>query len=84
MKILKFEASWCNPCKALDTVLESIQDRLTLEKYDVDDPVNSALVSKYGIKMVPVMVFVDNTNTEVTRLVGLKTKAQILATLNAQ
>lgn len=73
-KILKFGASWCMPCKALqkniDSLPKDIQDKIT--SYDVDtcDP---KLVSKFGVRGVPTMILMDENNVILKTLSGTQT-----------
>lgn len=67
-KILKFGASWCGPCKALDKVLEKYDD-VPIIKYDVDDESVEPLIEKYGIRNVPVMILLDGEE-EAGRIIG--------------
>lgn len=69
MEILKFSAEWCGPCKVLKSKLSSF-DKCKVTEYDVDD-VDDDLLSKYGIRGVPVTILLDNDANEVNRWVGV-------------
>ena len=69
-KILRFTASWCQPCKGLAKNLEIADIGLPIEVVDID--VQDALAVEYGIRGVPTLVMLDE-NIEVKRLVGSKT-----------
>ena len=69
-KILRFTASWCQPCKALAKNLEIAEIGLPIEVVDID--IQDALAVEYGIRGVPTLVMLDE-NIEVKRLVGSKT-----------
>ena len=69
-KILRFTASWCQPCKALAKNLEIADVGLPIEVIDID--VQDTLAVEYGIRGVPTLVMLDE-NIEVKRLVGSKT-----------
>jgi thioredoxin 1 len=69
-KILRFTASWCQPCKALAKNLEIADIGLPIEVVDID--IQDALAVEYGIRGVPTLVMLDE-NIEVKRLVGSKT-----------
>lgn len=74
MKVLKFYADWCGPCKALSRVLEKVQVNTPIEEVNIDD--NVEVASKYGIRGVPTCVLVDDTGKEVGRRVGMMNEQQ--------
>lgn len=80
-KILKFEADWCSPCKLLSVLIDSIKDHIPVEIKHIDVDENSELCTKYKIRSIPVLIFLED-DVEVSRLVGLQTKEQILKQLN--
>ena len=73
-KVIRFTASWCQPCKALALNLETAQLNLPIEVIDID--VQDELAVEYGIRGVPTLVMMDE-NIEVKRLVGSKTANQL-------
>jgi thioredoxin 1 len=75
MRLLKFSAEWCQPCKMLAKTLEGINVPYTISNIDIDD--SPSLAADYKVRGVPTMVLVDDNDKEVGRLVGVKTKAQI-------
>ena len=75
MRLLKFSAEWCQPCKMLAKTLEGVNLPYTISSIDIDDSPN--LAADYKVRGVPTMVLVDDNDKEVARLVGVKTKAQI-------
>ena len=75
MRLLKFSAEWCQPCKMLAKTLEGVNVPYTISNIDIDDSPN--LAADYKVRGVPTMVLVDDNDKEVGRLVGVKTKAQI-------
>lgn len=72
-KILRFTASWCQPCKALAKNLEGADLGLPIEVVDID--VHEELAQEYQIRSVPTLVLVGGETTK--RLTGVKTVAQI-------
>ena len=59
--IVDFYATWCGPCKAMNPVLESVENELgggVIYKIDVDK--NRDLVEKYGIRSVPTFILFEN------------------------
>jgi len=69
-RILRFTASWCEPCKSLAMNLESAGLDLPIEVVDID--VHDNLTREYGIRSVPTLVMLDE-NIEIKRLIGSKT-----------
>jgi thiol-disulfide isomerase/thioredoxin len=74
MKILRFTASWCQPCKSLAKNLEEANLPLPIEVVDID--VQSDIAVEYGIRGVPTLVLTDGT-IEIKRLVGSKTVTEL-------
>ena len=75
MRLLKFEASWCEPCKSLSKTMETIQFPYPVEVIDVDQ--NSAAAIEYGIRGVPHLILLDEHNNIIKRVGGNVSK-QIL------
>lgn len=64
MKILKFYANWCVPCKKLDQVLTGF-DTVPIEKINIEE--RSDYVQKYQIRNVPTLILVDSEGQELKR-----------------
>ena len=75
MKILKFSAAWCQPCKMLAKTLDEMVLPYPIKSIDID--LDSDLASEYRVLSVPTMILVDGHGTEFSRLVGMKSKADI-------
>ena len=73
-KVIRFTASWCQPCKMLAKTLEDVQTNLPIEVVDIDK--DSDVAIEYGIRGVPTLVMLDE-NIEVKRLVGSKTVTEL-------
>jgi thioredoxin-like negative regulator of GroEL len=73
-RILRFTASWCNPCQGLAMNLETANLGLPIEVVDID--MHSDVAQEYGIRSVPTLVMLDE-NTEVKRIIGSKTVNQL-------
>lgn len=68
MKLLKFEASWCGPCKQLSKTMEQIEFPFPVEVIDVDQ--NTAAAVEYGIRGVPHLILLDENNNIIKRIGG--------------
>lgn len=77
MKVLKFSASWCGPCRAYKPTFEKVSKMdefsdIQFEEIDVDE--NEDLAIKYGVRGVPATIFVNNKDEMIDRLAGLQTE----------
>ena len=80
MKLIKFSASWCQPCKALQETLDQMVIPHTIRNVDIDE--DPAAAGVFGIRGVPTLILVTDDGKEQGRLVGLKTKAEIMEWLS--
>jgi len=78
-RILRFTASWCQPCKSMAMMLEEINADIPVEVIDID--VHSEIAMEYGIRSVPTLVMKDS-NIEVKRMTGVKTKEKLTEWIN--
>ena len=69
-KILRFSASWCQPCKMLAKNLENTDLGVPIEVVDIDAA--PELAEQYGIRSVPTLVYLKD-GKEVGRQMGVKT-----------
>ena len=69
-KILRFTASWCQPCKALAKHLEAAELDIPIEVVDID--VHEQVAIDYSVRNVPTLVLL-NDDVEVKRITGVKT-----------
>ena len=70
-KVLRFTASWCQPCKMLAKTLEGITTDYPIEVIDIDE--NQDLAIQYGVRGVPTLVMLQN-DVETKRAVGVLTE----------
>jgi thioredoxin 1 len=80
MKVLRFTASWCQPCKMLAKTLEDVETQIPIEVIDIDE--NQQLAMDYGIRGVPTLVMLDG-DIEVKRVSGMLMKNQLTDWLGA-
>ena len=80
MRVLRFTASWCQPCKMLAKTLEDVDTRIPIEVIDIDE--NRELATNYGIRGVPTLVMIDG-DIEVKRVSGMLMKNQLTEWLGA-
>ena len=70
-KVLRFTASWCQPCKMLARTLEDILTDYPIETIDIDEKQDLAI--QYGVRGVPTLVMLEN-DVETKRVVGMQTE----------
>lgn len=77
--LIDFSATWCGPCKTLAPILkqvkDSLRDRITILKIDVDK--NQQLASKYQVRGVPTMILFQN-GKQLWRQSGVLSKEEII------
>lgn len=78
MKVLKFEASWCGPCKSLSKVFEEAKDKIAIPVEVIDIDQNRDMAVKYGIRGVPTLVVLDDEDKEVKRTSGMMMESKLL------
>lgn len=82
VKVKKFSAVWCGPCRALTPVMNEIKSNYSnvkFEEYDVDNEVDE--VMKYGITSVPTVI-IEKDGQILERLTGLQSKLTYQNVLN--
>ena len=57
LKVLKFSASWCGPCKQLAPIFDQVKSEVSGVSFqDVDVDAESALAIKYNVRGVPTII----------------------------
>jgi thioredoxin 1 len=78
-KILRFTASWCQPCKAMAKNLENADLDIEIEVVDID--IHTDLAVEYMVRSVPTLIIKGGDSDR--RLVGLKSTQEIKDWVNA-
>lgn len=77
--LVDFYATWCEPCKMLDGILEDLEGMLNgkaeIWKMDVDQ--QEDLSGKFGIRSVPTLILFKNSKP-VWRIAGFKLSHELL------
>ena len=78
-QVLKFAASWCQPCKTLSMMLENQAGGENIEEIDIDKDMDRAI--EYQVRSVPTMIMLED-GKEIKRKVGLPTNEELTIWLN--
>ena len=73
-EVLKFSASWCQPCKALATMLYDHPYKDIVKDVDIDKDMELAI--QYGVRSVPTMIMLED-GKEIKRKNGLPTHDEL-------
>lgn len=81
--VIKFSSPMCADCKKLDKVLKTVEpkysNKVVFQKYSVNS--NNANIQnnvrKYGVKVVPTMVFIDKNGKMIKRTEGSMSSSQL-------
>lgn len=79
MKIIKIGAIWCPGCLVMKKIWKNIlTDYSDLDITELDYDIDSQEVSKYNPgKVLPVTIFLDEADNELTRLIGEQKEATL-------
>jgi len=81
--LVDFWADWCMPCKMmapiLNEVAEATDGTATIYKLNVDE--QQQVAPQYGIRSIPTMILFKD-GKEVERIVGVKSKEAVIASIN--
>ena len=78
MKVLKFYADWCGPCKGLTEVIKNAGDKVTIPIENVNIDENVYLAQEFKVRSVPTMILVDGGENEIKRQIGLVSEEKLL------
>jgi len=74
--LVKFGASWCGPCKQLETIMEAIvEEGYSVFEVNIDE--EQELTKKYEIRSVPTTLIFKNKEL-VQRIIGIKSKQELI------
>lgn len=78
MKLLKFYADWCGPCKMQTTIIQQAGDKITVPVVEVNIDVDSNAAVTHGVRGVPTMILKDDNDQELKRHVGLMREQELI------
>lgn len=68
MKLLKFSAKWCGPCKQQDREFKEHPIKIPVVSIDIDENEEDAI--KYSVSSIPKMVLLGDDNKTVHQWIG--------------
>lgn len=81
--LVKFHASWCNPCKKMAPILDEVlQDFTDLGYHSVDIDENMELPSEFGVMGVPTLILLRG-GEEAARLSGAQSEEALRSFLES-
>lgn len=81
MKILRFTASWCEPCKALAKNIERVETEREIQVIDIDE--EQDLAQHFMVRSVPTLIRIDQDKKEVDRVVGVQSTVELDKFINS-
>ena len=77
MKVIKFYADWCGPCRSYAPIFDKVINEAKLDFINENiDKDTSGLAAEYKIKSIPATVFLKEDGT-FTKEVGLLSESQL-------
>lgn len=83
MKIIKINAMWCPGCLISKSIWNEIEKTYPNNEYiNLDYDMDDEIAEKYNIGDILPVVIVEKDNKEIKRIIGEKTKKEILEELS--
>lgn len=76
-KILMFKASWCGPCKVMEPIIREVSKERNISVIYLDADTNPEELSKWVVRAVPTIIFLDQDDRELHRISGAISKQEL-------
>ena len=84
MKIIKIGAMWCPACLIMNKRLKEIEINYDIEIINYDYDLDEDIVNQYNVgEVLPELIFVDENNQEIKRLIGEQTINNIVSVIES-
>ena len=78
MKLLKFYADWCGPCKMQTSIIKNLGEKINIPIEEIDIEENLGMSKIYAVRSVPTLILLDETGEEIKRNVGVLKEKDLL------
>lgn len=81
---MDFYADWCGACEKMEPVVEKLKGQhkdVTFRKYDIDTPEGKKMADKFGVSVIPTLIFIDESGNAVSKRVGVVSEAEFIEEL---
>ncbi|NBP15832.1 thioredoxin [bacterium] len=84
MKLLKFEAEWCGPCKTMNSIIKNLQskNKINIEITPVNIDEAFDMVKYWKVTSVPTLILIKDENaeiaTEIRRHTGVLKETELI------
>ena len=83
MKIIKIGAVWCPGCLVMRPIWKKLKEQYSINITEYDLDTDSDIIEKYNVgDKLPVTIFIDENDNELSRLIGEKTMQELEIEIN--
>lgn len=84
--VLDFWAGWCGPCRMISPIIDELSEeyagKVVFGKVDTEADDNDDIVTEYGIRNLPTIIFLKNGEI-VDKMVGAAKKSDFVAKIDS-
>jgi thiol-disulfide isomerase/thioredoxin len=82
MKIIKIGSLGCPSCLIMNNVINNVLKEINVDIINLDLDLDEDEVKQYNVgKILPVLIFIDQNDNEITRLIGENSKETLIQTI---